>query len=238
MRRIVVSLIAGALAACGTDAPSGDAAADAGHATPPAARALPPGAGPDDARVSHWQCGEFGVMARFLRKPERVVLFANGLRWTLPIAVSGSGVRYADGAGAEFRTRGATGTLTLDGDATRACTEAARPSPWNQALLDGLAFRGAGNEPGWFVEVGGGAAPALRATLDYGERELMVARVARTRDGYAGKATDGDAVSVRILQRSCRDGMSGQPFPATVELDVGGQAYRGCGARFDDPGDR
>lgn len=104
-------------------------------------------------------------------------------------------------------------------------------SPWDEAKARGVAFRGVGNEPGWFVEVDQGGAPALRATLDYGERRLEVAKatpLGSTPD-FAGKTADGITVMLRIQRESCSDGMSDERYPASVELTVGEQRYRGCG---------
>jgi len=102
---------------------------------------------------------------------------------------------------------------------------------WKQAAERGVAFRGLGQEPGWYVEVGGGEAPALHAELDYGERVVDVA--AATADGtqgFHGTTADGTEVVLRTRKGPCFDGMSGHRFPVAVELTVGGQAYQGCGA--------
>lgn len=104
-------------------------------------------------------------------------------------------------------------------------------SPWQEAKARGVAFRGVGNEPGWFVEVDQGGAPALRATLDYGERTLEVARMQplASAPGFTGKTANGTAVVLRIQREACSDGMSDERYPASVELTVGEQRYRGCG---------
>lgn len=104
-------------------------------------------------------------------------------------------------------------------------------SPWEAAKVRGAAFRGVGNEPGWFVEIGRGETPALRASLDYGERAIEVARMQPLAGapGFSGKTSDGTAVVLRIQRDTCSDGMSGERYPASVELTVGEQRYRGCG---------
>lgn len=107
----------------------------------------------------------------------------------------------------------------------------AASSPWEDAKARGIVFRGVGNEPGWFVEVGQGNAPTLRATLDYGERKLEVtgATPLSSTYGYGGNAADGTLVVLRIKRESCSDGMSDARYPASADLKVGEQAYRGCG---------
>lgn len=102
---------------------------------------------------------------------------------------------------------------------------------WKQAAERGIAFRGLGQEPGWYVEVGSGETPALHAELDYGERVVDVAEaIADGTQGFHGATADGTEVVVRTREGPCFDGMSGHRFPVAVELTVGGQAYQGCGA--------
>jgi uncharacterized membrane protein len=104
-------------------------------------------------------------------------------------------------------------------------------SPWQQASARGVAFRGVGTEPGWSVEVDRGDTPALRAELDYGARKVLVARAQPLSGvpGYAGRADDGAAVSLRLRREPCSDGMSDASYPAMAELTVAGRTYRGCG---------
>ena len=105
-------------------------------------------------------------------------------------------------------------------------------SPWEAAAARGVAFRAVGNEPGWFAEVDRGDAPALRATLDYGERTIEVPRaMALDGDafGYHGEADDGTSVVLRIRREPCSDGMSDQAYEASATLAVGETTYRGCG---------
>lgn len=102
-------------------------------------------------------------------------------------------------------------------------------TPWEQARARGSVFRGIGTEPGWWVEVGGGATPRLLAELDYGERRIDVATATTTADGYVGSTADGVAVSLTTARGTCSDGMSDTEYPASATLTVGGQTYRGCG---------
>ncbi len=189
-------------------------------------------------RTVHWQCNEVGVASTYTDDGEQVVLALSGRELKLPIAVSASGARYADAAGNEFWTKGDSGTLTLAEEtgsetATRECARSGRPSPWYQAAERGVGFRAGGGEPGWFVEVDRGEAPTLRATLDYGERTIKVARTEALdgdASGYFGKTADGTEVVLLIERTRCQDGMSGEWFEAGAELQVGDRSYNGCGA--------
>lgn len=173
----------------------------------------------------HWECGDLGVMSRYGASDVR--LSANARTWTLPLARSASGARYADASGNEFWTKSASGRLTIDGEATRDCVQAREPSPWNAAALRGVSFRAVGNEPGWWVEVAPGEAPRVRAVLDYGERELSL-DMGSNAGGFVGEWT-GEPVRLAIERTACVDGMSGQRFEARAELQVGTRRYAGCG---------
>lgn len=151
--------------------------------------------------------------------------------------------------GLRLRLRGADGQLmfaTLPDDPPRLQTDSAyrirlvrtteaAPDPWEEARGRGVAFRAVGNEPGWFVEVDRGEAPAMRLALDYGERRLALERVTVLPGGvgYRG-AVDGQTAELRLVYQECRDVMSGEAFPVTATLQLGAQRYQGCG-RFLDP---
>lgn len=181
--------------------------------------------------LAHWECGELAVMSRFDRAAGPARLDHDGHRLDLPLARSASGARYADAAGNEFWTKGATGTLALAGQPRRDCVQAAQASPWNQAVLRGATFRAVGSEPGWSVEIAG-TPPRLSGAVDYGERRLDAA-VRADADGWTG--TDSHApLRLRARRAECRDGMSGFAFEATVTLDVAGRTYAGCGAWLQD----
>lgn len=196
-------------------------------------------AGTDAAKPTYWQCGDTRIGATFegAADGQTVALGIDGRRLSLPIARSASGARYADDAGNEFWTKGASGTLSLAGEDQRDCTQADGPSPWDAARERGIAFRAVGNEPGWLVEVGGGDTPALHAELDYGSRKIDIGGVRRDKDGlrYGGQTANGTKVELVVERKPCQDAMSGASFDATVQLHAGGKTYHGCGAFLDAP---
>lgn len=157
--------------------------------------------------------GMYGLHAS-LRGPDGELWFVTDTR--VPVTPGSNDV-------VEFRMVRVPGDGETASPATR--------SPWEEAKARGVAFRGVGNEPGWFVEVDQGSAPMLRATLDYGERTLEVAKatpLGSTPD-FTGKTADGTTVVLRFQRKTCSDGMSDERYPASVELTVGEQRYRGCG---------
>jgi len=218
------------LVAC-TPAPPA-APASAGVAGEPQVPAADAGA-PAEAHAN-FRCGEQLVGALFDNRAGTVVLTLGGRRVELAQAVSASGARYTDAAGNTFWNKGDEASLTLDGGQLD-CRETAEVSPWDEARARGVAFRGLGTEPFWSLEVDGGEAPEMRLDLDMGERRLLVAGAAPLDEGegWSGSADDGSAVTLRVTRGDCSDGMSDMTYPATVELQVGEEAYRGCGAFLD-----
>lgn len=184
----------------------------------------------DAPLTSQWQCGDQRIAAVFDNGPaDNVTLDPAGKPLALPHAVSASGARYADAAGNEFWTKGRAGTLTLAGKGKLDCTQNDQASPWDAAKARGAAFRAVGNEPGWLVEMGAGKTPSLHAELDYGERQIDLARTQATPDGFQGNTADGIAIQLIAKRETCQDDMSGESFPASASLVVGDKTYRGCG---------
>lgn len=73
---------------------------------------------------------------------------------------------------------------------------------------------------------------SMRLLYDYGERSATVSAGApETEAGrriYTG--TNGaDSLRVVIDNTPCSDVMSGEPFPATVEVSINGRVLMGCG---------
>jgi uncharacterized membrane protein len=102
--------------------------------------------------------------------------------------------------------------------------------PWDEARARGVTFRAVGNEPGWYVEVDGGDAPAMRLFLDYGERQIAFARTTVMPDPLGFRGVQGEvAAELRLYPERCADGMSGVEFAVRAELIVNGAEYRGCG---------
>lgn len=102
--------------------------------------------------------------------------------------------------------------------------------PWDEARVRGVVFRAVGNEPGWYVEVDGGDAPAMRLFLDYGERQIAFERTTVMPDPLGFRGVRGEvAAELRLYPERCADGMSGVEFAVRAELIVNGAEYRGCG---------
>jgi putative lipoprotein len=194
---------------------------------------------PDDAtpvaplRAWAWSCDD-GSMAvtRLAADPPAVLLRLDGRAHRLPQRVAASGVRYEDdtlqwwekGAQAMLQRKPAAPLLTCREDRAQSLLEDARAR--------GVSFRAVGNEPGWLLEIG----PLQRVRLDYayGTLKLVFDELVPRADAATGQAlyegrADGHRVRFTIADQPCQDDMSGQPFPAAVQLEVDGSALRGCG---------
>ena len=106
-----------AVAACTPDEPP---------ATPaPAASTAAVTATPAAGHQATYTCGDLAVAVRFDNSADTAVLTVDDRVLTLPLAVSGSGARYADAQGNELWTKGMEdGRLTLAGEPPRTCVAA------------------------------------------------------------------------------------------------------------------
>lgn len=90
-------------------------------------------------------------------------------------------------------------------------------------------FRARGNEPFWSVEVG---AEGIVFTPMEGAPVTVVPVPAARQDGkamiYEAKA-GGTPFLLTVADAVCADTMTGMPFPKTVTVALGDQAYSGCG---------
>ncbi|QSX78147.1 MliC family protein [Agrilutibacter solisilvae] len=239
-RLLPVALVL-SLLACKPAGP-GDAAQPS--ATPGAPTAgTPSSAEPAQARlpappIEHWQCGDQRIATRFEGAAlDAMSLMFSGRRLPLRAATATEGARFADAAGNEFWSRPGKVTLTLAGKPATSCTKTDTASPWVDATVRGMAWRVAGSEPGWFAEVSDSDTPAIKATVDNGNRSYAVARAQRLPADeitWSGAADNGAALTLMIERSSCTDPMSGEEFEATGTLTVSGQTWRGCAASLKD----
>jgi len=184
------------------------------------------------AGITHWQCEE--ILLDLHDEGATARIDFSGRSLTLQHGESLVGARYADKQGNAFTRDGDHATLELAGGESHACTPSNTVSPWNDAVARGVTFRAIGNEPGWWVEIGGGAHPALHAVLDYGDRALDVADLVSAPGRFSGRTSNGAEVVLIAERAECHDGMSGAAFEATATLAAGDKVYRGCGAFLDD----
>ena len=121
---------------------------------------------------------------------------------------------------------------------TAGCVGPEEPSPRKQAPPEGhgrhAIFRGAGNEPGWNIEIG----PAKTVLVtSYGEERHEFATPDPVLDEPAGRTTygtsfDGHEIVVILTHESCNDTMSDETFPLRVRIELDDRELRGCGVEL------
>lgn len=107
----------------------------------------------------------------------------------------------------------------------------ARMPAWGEARAAGVDFRGVGQEPGWMIDIY--QQNRIVLLLDYGE---AIAEFPLPEPSYPVEGTtryeaqaEGRALAVTIRRFPCQDAMSGENYPATVEVVIDGRTLNGCG---------
>lgn len=107
-----------------------------------------------------------------------------------------------------------------------------RRSVVEDARRRGVEFRAVGNEPGWVLEL---SSQMIVFVGNYGSARIATPRPAPAMDEGARETiyaavTEAHRLTLRIREVECVDSMSGEQWEATVEVEVDGKTYRGCGA--------
>src|SRR5262245_31063314 len=169
------------------------------------------------------------IQAQGARRGEAIDLSLPSGRRRLPRLPTASGERYAD-AGVSVWSKGREATLELDGR-THTCVENRRRSLLEDARIRGVEFRAAGQEPGWLFEL---FRDRMAFSGNYGTAPATTPRPAASASLAAGETvyaavTERHRLTVRIRETRCLDIMSGEPYESTVEVELDGAVYRGCG---------
>jgi uncharacterized membrane protein len=169
------------------------------------------------------------VLFRVPKQPDAMDLVLGDRRQRLKHDRSGSGAQYA-ADGISVWTKGREAMLEVAGRVTT-CREDRRRSILEDARARGVEFRASGNEPGWVLELMSDRMVFVGA---YGAE-----RVTTPRTGGAGGSTPGAAVyagvveghrlTARVIPGPCFDTMSGEQLASSVEVELDGKRYRGCG---------
>lgn len=103
--------------------------------------------------------------------------------------------------------------------------------PWEEAKKRGIEFRAVGQEPGWVLELKG---DKLDLVTDYGQTRICAQLDEAEVDPKTGTKsyhalTDALTLKINIQNKLHYDSMSGEPFPATVTIQINGRQYQGGG---------
>ena len=173
--------------------------------------------------------GQKFVLTRVAGKPDAIDLRLGDRHQHLAHVSTGSGAQYtADGL--SVWTKGLEAMLEVAGRVTT-CRENRRRSILEDARARGVEFRASGNEPGWVWEL---LADRMVFIGAYGAERVTTSRSEAPSGGtpggavYAG-AAEAHRLTARILAGPCVDPMSGDLSESTVEIELDGKRYRGCG---------
>jgi len=131
-------------------------------------------------------------------------------------------------------------TLAQDAETPAAATPAVEPTAvdnlarmpsWGEARANGVDFRAVGQEPGWLLDIY--TAGGIKVVWDYGEgdAEFATATLTNPQEGATryDASSGGRTIVVTVRRYPCQDTMSGEAFPATVEVVIDGRTLNGCG---------
>jgi uncharacterized membrane protein len=91
--------------------------------------------------------------------------------------------------------------------------------------------RAVGQEPGWLLDIY--TRDRIRFLWDYGENlaDFPLTAPNTAQEGVTRYQTqaNGRSLTITIRRTPCNDGMSGEAYPARVDVEIDGRALNGCG---------
>ena len=184
-----------------------------------------------------YNCPNNGYVVADFRRGDAVMwLFMHDQTVQLDRVEAASGARYRKG-NITFWSKGREAILEVGGTSD-SCTENRRASILEDAKLRGVSFRATGNEPGWLLEIG---PDAIVLAMNYGADRYRLPLVVTVAECLARSSrrsnrittyrsvADGKVLNLRVVGTRCQDTMIDEVFATTVEFELDGTAYRGCG---------
>jgi len=184
----------------------------------------------EGARTFYYQCpGNYSFVARL--EGERIWLFLPGQTVQLPHVASGSGARYGDGT-TLFWSKGEEALLDIGAKHYHGCRNNRGRAIWEHAKLNGVDFRGVGNEPGWHLEIRDGR--SLLFVSAYGKHRYLFPNPEResnpeTRKTQYTAFTDSHSLRVILKGETCQDSMADEVYETRVRVELDGKVFHGCG---------
>ncbi len=106
-----------------------------------------------------------------------------------------------------------------------ACYGAPPPAPPITPNPPGGVYRALGTEPFWDMTIDS----RQIIFTDRGTNLRVAQPTPSVIGGFAGEIYQTPRIGVNIVHRPCNNGMSDQVYPDTVQVDVDGRRYNGCG---------
>ncbi|GAN00435.1 hypothetical protein U91I_04101 [alpha proteobacterium U9-1i] len=103
--------------------------------------------------------------------------------------------------------------------------------PWDGARAAGVDFRAVGQEPGWLLDIYTQDRIVLAWNYAQSRAAFPLTPPQSPQEGATRYETQADGHTLVITTRRapCQDVMSGENFPATVEIVIDGTTLQGCG---------
>ena len=175
-----------------------------------------------------YDCGDVMVVAR--PGDDELTLTLPDRSLTLPRVESASGARYELDDVGFWSKEIDSALLTLEGEEIP-CVLNRRETPWVDAEARGASFRGVGQEPGWHLEI---HPERMVLVYRYGDERAVTPNPGGARDPdravrHWHATTEEHTLEVTVEDRACTDVMSGDIYPATVQVTLDGIEFSGCG---------
>ena len=106
-----------------------------------------------------------------------------------------------------------------------ACYGPPPPAPPITPNPPGGVYRAAGTEPFWDLTID----DRQMIFTDRNTNAQVAQPTPGMMGGVAGEIYQTPRLRVNIIHRACNNGMSDQTFPDTVQVDVDGRRFNGCG---------
>ncbi len=178
-----------------------------------------------------YSCDEGGAFSVQYMEDAAVVVL-DGKRLELSRTAAGGTPQY-EGGDYVLRLNGRQAVLDTSDERRARCAARPAETPWENAALRGVSYRGLGQEPGWYVEVT--PDQSLLYVGDYGETVIMTGPPDFSHDGalgittYTATSDMAQPLILRIEETPCSDTMSDEAFPTRAQIQVGAQVHLGCG---------
>ena len=158
-------------------------------------------------------------------------LFLPGQTVKLPQVPSASGIKYSD-RNISFRSKGERALLETTRTVHRNCVNNRSLAIWEHAKLNGVDFRGVGNEPGWYLEIRNGE--SILFVTNYGDDHYLfdnpkLRSDPTTRETIYRAVSPRHRLEVLLKGEICQDSMADESYETRVRVDLNGQVYQGCG---------
>jgi uncharacterized membrane protein/membrane-bound inhibitor of C-type lysozyme len=185
------------------------------------------------AKTMVYDCNGYDFIARL--GPGEMAVWLPDRYVILSQVRSASGTKYVEGD-IEFWSKGDEAMVTVGDQQHFNCTLVPWRVPWEDARRRGVEFRAVGNEPGWSLEIQG--EKHLLFLGDYGMQRVALPNPGVQTQGNVRRyhaITESVELQLEIVQQSCFDSMSGEPFPNQVTVTLDGDIFYGCGRDLDYP---